>query len=398
MAQSKRPAGSAKRVIAFSAWLYSLCLFIYPVSFRREYGSRIVHVFRDNCRDVLERQGLVVLIPFWLRALSDLFLNAFLEHWSVLQERIRSMATFNNGRTVPLRLWIALGVTILAFAVSLVASLNLYLIEDSSHLTQIAYEASPLLRFSYDGIYLSALAAGVAVCAIIGYALVKRAALVVPGLIVLALLVAFGGFGGLLVHHATAFLVDFIVFLAMTLLSLLVGRGVAARMARKLEQRPAGMFGACVSVCVILLINVIALVLHTLLLNPVSHALYMQGQIGGTHFNFSLIAMVLAFCTLMACVVSLGSALRLPSPRPLVETLSGNYFLRLQFDKHAGWITADRLDALFNLLCWNVFLDDWAGQFTHVLFDNLSLSIGCDILVGFDIVNNQSNGWIPFEI
>ncbi|GHO57541.1 hypothetical protein KSB_60160 [Ktedonobacter robiniae] len=106
-------------------------------------------------------------------------------------------------------------------------------------------------------------------CAIIGYTLVQRAVLVIPGLIVVALLVAFGGFGELLVHHATLFLVDLIVFLA--------------------------------------------LVLHTLLLNPVSHALYMQGQIGGTHFNFSLIAMGLALFTLMACALSLGYVLRLPS-------------------------------------------------------------------------------------
>ncbi len=223
------------------------------------------------------------------------------------------MTTFTDKRTIPFRLWIALTATILAFIVSLVASLNLYLIEDPSPLTQIAYEASPLLRFSYDGIYLSALAAGVTVCAIVGYALVQRGAFVLPGLIVVALLVAFGGFGGLLVHHAIIFLVDCIVFLALALLGLLVGRGVATRTMRWLGQRPAGMLGACVSVCCVLLINVMALILHTLLLNPVSHALYMQGQIGGTHFNFSLIAMGLSFLTLITCAVSLGCALRVPS-------------------------------------------------------------------------------------
>ncbi len=55
---------------------------------------------------------------------------------------------------------------------------------------------------------------------------------------------------------------------------------------------------------------------HTLLLNPVSHALYMQGQIVGTHLNFSLIVMGLAFLTLLVCAMSLGYAFRLPAQQP----------------------------------------------------------------------------------
>jgi hypothetical protein len=155
------------------------------------------------------------------------------------------------------------------------------------------------------------IAAIVTICAIIGHALVQRTVLVAPGLIVIALLVAFGGFGGLLVHHATLFLGDLIAFLFLALLSLLVGRRVARHTVRWLGQRPAWMLGACVSTCSVLLINVLALVLHTLLLNLVSHALYMQGQIVGTHFNFSLIVMGLALLTLMVCAMSLGCALRL---------------------------------------------------------------------------------------
>ncbi len=277
MARSKHRMSG---VIACCVWLYSLCLYVYPPSFRRAYGSRMALVFRDSCRAILQQRGLAALVPFWLRTVSDLFLNACLEYGSVVKRRIRLMSTFNERGTVPLRLWIALAATILAFAVSLVASLNLYLIEDSSALTGIAYSTSPLLRFSYDGIYLSALSAGVSICAIIGYALARRAALVFPGLVVLALLIACGGFGGLLIRHPLSFLVDFPMFLVLTLLSLLMGRGAAKRAERWLGRQPAGMLGACVSVSSMLLINVMALVLHTLLLNPVSHALYMQGQIG----------------------------------------------------------------------------------------------------------------------
>ena len=196
------------------------------------------------------------------------------------------------------------------------SSLNLYLLEDASPLTQVAYGASPLLRFSYVAIYLSALAAGVAVSAIVAYSLVQRALFVITGLIIVTLIVAFGGFGGLLIRHPATFLVFFVVFLALALLSFLCGRAVATRARRFFGQRPAAVLGACVGASCLLLVNVTALILHTLILNPVSHELYMQGQIEGTHLNFSLIAMGLAFLTMIACVVSLGQALRQPAHQP----------------------------------------------------------------------------------
>ncbi len=310
MVHSKLPPRGARRAIALSEWLYGLLLRAYPATFRHAYGSRMAKVFRDSCRDALQQHGIASLIPLWLYTLSDLVSNACLERWHLLKEETRSMA---NTQHFPPRLWVALATTVIAFTVSLLASINLYLIEDTSNLTQVAYSASPLLRFSYDGIYLSALAAGVAICAIVGYAIVQRTDLVVSGLIVVMLLVAFGAFGGLLARHPANFLAFFGVFLALTLISWLVGRTVATRAMHFLGQRPATILGACMSVGSMLLVNVIALVLHTLILNPVSHALYMQGQIAGTHLNFSLIAMGIALITLIACIVSLGLALRLPS-------------------------------------------------------------------------------------
>ncbi len=312
---SSRKRGMNK-ALAFSMWLYGLFLYIYPATFRRAYGSRMARVFRDSCRDALQQHGVIFLVPFWLQTLSDLLINAGLEQWSVLKEKTHTMTTNTRSQNFPLRLRVALVATLLAFVVSLVASLHLYLLEDASPLTQAAYTASPLLRFSYDGIYLSALTAGVAVCAIGGYALVQRAVIVVSGLIVVALLVALGGFGGLLVRHPTTFLVLFGVFLALTLISFLIGHAVAKHVGRFLGHRPAAILGACVSVGSALFVNVVALVLHTLILNPVSHALYMQGQINETHLNFSLIAMGIAFLTMIACAVSLGRASRLASLQP----------------------------------------------------------------------------------
>ncbi len=302
------PKQPMRRVIAFSAWLYGFFLHAYPATFRDAYGSRMLQVFQDSCRDTLQKHGLIGLVVLWLHVLSDLTITVPLERWHSLKEKVGIMTETQH---FPLRLWIALIATVLAFVVSLVASLNLYLLEDTSQFTQAAYSASPLLRFSYDGIYLSALAAGVGICAIIGYALVQNGLLVSIGLVVLALLVALGGFGGLLVRHPVTFLIFFAAFFILLLISFLAGRTVATRARRFLGQRPAAVLGACAGAGGVLFINVATLVLHTLLLNPVNHALYMQGQIEGTHLNFSLISMGVAFLTLIACGVSLARALRL---------------------------------------------------------------------------------------
>lgn len=313
MAHSPSRKRGVSKVLAFSTWLYGLFIHAYPTTFRRTYGSRMVCVFRDSCRDALQRHNLASLVSLWLQTLSDLLLTACLERWSILKEKTRIMPTHNHSQNFPLRLWVAIAVTLLAFVVSLVASINLYLLEDASPLTQAAYVASPLLRLSYDGIYLSALAAGVAVCTIVAYTLVQRVALVVAGLIIVTFLVAFAGFGGLLARNPTTFLALFTVFFALILISFLIGRAVATRAGQHLSQRSAAVLGACASVGSVLLVNVAVLILHTLILNPVSHALYMQGQIGTTHLNFTLIAMGFALLTMIACAVSLGSAIRLPS-------------------------------------------------------------------------------------
>ena len=152
MAHSPSRKRGVSKVLAFSTWLYGLFIHAYPTTFRRTYGSRMVCVFRDSCRDALQRHNLASLVSLWLQTLSDLLLTACLERWSILKEKTRIMPTHNHSQNFPLRLWVAIAVTLLAFVVSLVASINLYLLEDASPLTQAAYVASPLLRLSYDGI------------------------------------------------------------------------------------------------------------------------------------------------------------------------------------------------------------------------------------------------------
>jgi len=304
-----------QRALALSVCFYRLLLFAYPAPFRQAYGERLVRVFRDACRAALDQRGLPALLSLWGRMCCDLAWTACCERWQRLKENT-SMATFRHPRPVPLRLWIALAATFLALGVELLASFNLYLLEDASPLSLAAYTASPLLRLSYDAVYLSALASGVAACAAVGYALVQHRLLVSVGLVVLTFLIALAGIGGLLVRHAATFFLLLVVFLALTLGGFLLGRAATARATRILGPRPAAVLGACVSVGGGLLINLVALVLHTLSLNMVSHALYMQGQIGGTHLNLSLLLLGLAPLTLIACIVCLGRAFHQPVHRP----------------------------------------------------------------------------------
>src|SRR5947209_7860678 len=169
------------------------------------------------------------------------------------------MVSYGHAQNFPPRLRIALAATLIAFIISLLASINLYLLEDSNSLTQAAYSASPVLRFSYVGAYLSALVACVAVCAILAYSILRTARPVTIVLVIVALFVALAGFGGLIVRYPLTFLVLFLVYIAMTLISLQLGRAVSARYSRSPGHQSAVILGACVSTGVALLINVVAL-------------------------------------------------------------------------------------------------------------------------------------------
>ena len=162
MTRSERRAKGVKRALAFCVWLYGLLLYAYPAPFRRTYGERLVRVFRDSCRATLSQSGVLSLLFLWGQTFVDLIWTACLERWQSFKEKMCFMASSRHSQPLPARLWVALTTTLLAFGVDLVASLNLYLLEDASPLSQAAYSASPLLRFSYDAIYLSALASGVA--------------------------------------------------------------------------------------------------------------------------------------------------------------------------------------------------------------------------------------------
>lgn len=62
--------------IALLEHVYRALLVLYPADYRREYGSLMVQLFRDVCREKLHRHGFTGLAYWWCKTLFDLALTA----------------------------------------------------------------------------------------------------------------------------------------------------------------------------------------------------------------------------------------------------------------------------------------------------------------------------------
>ena len=274
--------------------LFRVALWLYPREFRKRHGKELWQTLRDLAEET-RTVGWLAGTRFWLAVFADTLAGALMERMSAM-------------RGISWASWLATGATLVALAVSVVASGNLYALEDGNPLTGTAYSASPLLRVSYDGAYLAALVAGVVGVAIVAYAALP-ARVATAATVGLAALVALGGFGGLLARYPLSGLALIGGFVGLAALCLLAGWGVARWLAPRAGRRAAALVGACAGAGVALAVDAAALIAHTLALNPVSHALYMQGQIGGTHFNALLIGMAAQGLTAALCGLLLAVAL-----------------------------------------------------------------------------------------
>lgn len=276
--------------------LYRWLLALYPRGVRERHSEELWQTGRDMAESARAGgAGRDAGARFWLTLYADTLVAALDERWRAMRGSVWTA-------------WLAVGVTLLAVAVSVAASLNLYLLEDGNPLTDAAFGGSALLRYSYDGAYLAALVAGVAGAAVVLCALLpgRVAAL---GALGLAALVAFGGFGGLLARRPLNGLALIGVFAGLAVLCLLAGWGVARALEPRSGARRARLIGGCVGTGVALLADAAALIAHTLALNPVSHALYMQGQIGATPYNATLIGMLIQALLVALCAPALALAL-----------------------------------------------------------------------------------------
>lgn len=67
------------RVLLASERVYRVLLAAYPKEFREAYGSQMVQVFRDLCRDKRRGGGIGGLVALWARTGADLAVSALVE-------------------------------------------------------------------------------------------------------------------------------------------------------------------------------------------------------------------------------------------------------------------------------------------------------------------------------
>ena len=89
--------------------IYKTLLWLYPSSFRDEYGPQMSQAFADLLRDA-SRRGTLGILPLWLHTLDDLISSAIQEHNDMFKQFTFDKALFILG-------CIPLGFTVFAWLV-----------------------------------------------------------------------------------------------------------------------------------------------------------------------------------------------------------------------------------------------------------------------------------------
>jgi hypothetical protein len=82
---------SDSRLLSISDKAYHSLLYVYPASHRHEYGPWMEQLFRDLCRDALQRGGALGLIELWIRTLSDTAHTALVEHIDEQKQKLAGL-------------------------------------------------------------------------------------------------------------------------------------------------------------------------------------------------------------------------------------------------------------------------------------------------------------------
>lgn len=84
--------------MATAARVYRRLLVLYPTNYRQEYGPRMEHLFRDQCRDAREQAGWPALFGLFGQTAWDLAKSAMVEHIREAQRKL----SMNPAATVRL--------------------------------------------------------------------------------------------------------------------------------------------------------------------------------------------------------------------------------------------------------------------------------------------------------
>jgi len=85
-------------MLSFSDNLYRRFLRAYPAEYRQGFSEDMAQVFRDLCREIYEREGLVGFLGLWLTTLFDLLKTA-------IEERSREVVQMTKEKFVRLSGW-----------------------------------------------------------------------------------------------------------------------------------------------------------------------------------------------------------------------------------------------------------------------------------------------------
>ena len=88
---------SPAKLLALSNRVYCLLLYLYPVSFRREYGYDMAQLFRDDVRGTMQESGGVAVVGLWFLAFFDLLKTAVAEHfWEIFHMPIEKLTRWSG--------------------------------------------------------------------------------------------------------------------------------------------------------------------------------------------------------------------------------------------------------------------------------------------------------------
>ena len=85
-------------MLSFSDNLYRRFLRAYPAEYRRGFSEDMAQVFRDLCREIYEREGLLGFLGLWLTTLFDLLKTA-------IEERSKEVVQMTKEKFVRLSGW-----------------------------------------------------------------------------------------------------------------------------------------------------------------------------------------------------------------------------------------------------------------------------------------------------
>ena len=88
----------SQAVLSFSDNLYRRFLRAYPAEYRQGFSEDMAQVFRDLCREIYEREGLLGFLELWLTTLFDLLKTA-------IEERSREVVQMTKEKFIRLSGW-----------------------------------------------------------------------------------------------------------------------------------------------------------------------------------------------------------------------------------------------------------------------------------------------------